>query len=89
MPTEQEELKLVVSLVDNASPGLDKIIEKSKEMGGTQMREAHHKMAGASNILKGRRSRMREYCLPRCASDIRVVSFHLCPWPKLGLRLSR
>jgi hypothetical protein len=34
MATEQEELKLIVSLVDNASPGLDKIIEKTKEMGG-------------------------------------------------------
>ena len=34
MPNEQEELKLTVTLVDNASAGIDKIQEKLKELGG-------------------------------------------------------
>src|ERR1700756_4732510 len=51
MPTEQEELKLIVTLVDNASAGLDKIVEKTKDMGGTQVREAHHKMAEGTKEL--------------------------------------
>ena len=34
MATEQEELKLIITLVDNASAGLDKIVEKTKDMGG-------------------------------------------------------
>jgi hypothetical protein len=51
MPTEQEELKLIVTLVDNASAGLDKIVEKTKEMGGPQVREAHAKMTEGSKEL--------------------------------------
>ncbi|MCP3471426.1 hypothetical protein NLM33_18790 [Bradyrhizobium sp. CCGUVB1N3] len=51
MPTEQEELKLIVSLVDNASPGLDKIVEKTKEMGGPQVKEAHEKMRRGTEEL--------------------------------------
>jgi hypothetical protein len=51
MPTEQEELKLIVTLVDNASAGLDKIVEKTKEMGGSQVKEAHAKMTEGSKEL--------------------------------------
>ncbi|MGY8661766.1 CHAP domain-containing protein [Bradyrhizobium sp. UFLA05-109] len=51
MPTEQEELKLIVSLVDNASAGLDKIVEKTKEMGGPQVKEAHEKMRRGTEEL--------------------------------------
>lgn len=51
MPTEQEELKLIVTLVDNASAGLDKIVEKTKEMGGPQMKEAHAKMTEGTKEL--------------------------------------
>jgi hypothetical protein len=51
MPSEQEELKLIVTLVDNASPGLDKIIEKSKELGGPQVKEAHEKMRRETESL--------------------------------------
>src|SRR6516165_2198189 len=51
MPTEQEELKLIVTLVDNASVGLDKIVEKSKEMGGPEVKEAHAKMTEGSKEL--------------------------------------
>src|SRR5262245_53029683 len=51
MPTEQEELKLIVTLVDNASAGLDKIVEKTKEMGGPQMKQAHEKMAEGTKEL--------------------------------------
>ncbi|MBR0940978.1 CHAP domain-containing protein [Bradyrhizobium liaoningense] len=51
MPNEQEELKLVVSLVDNASAGLDKIVEKTKEMGGPQVKEAHEKMRRGTEEL--------------------------------------
>jgi hypothetical protein len=51
MPTEQEELKLIVTLVDNASAGLDKIVEKHKELGGPQTREAHNKMAEGTKEL--------------------------------------
>jgi hypothetical protein len=51
MPTEQEELKLIVTLVDNASAGLDKIVEKTKDMGGPQVREAHAKMTEGSKEL--------------------------------------
>src|SRR6516164_5088663 len=51
MPTEQEELKLIVTLVDNASAGLDKIVEKTKEMGGAHVKEAHAKMTEGSKEL--------------------------------------
>ena len=51
MPTEQEELKLIVTLVDNASAGLDKIVEKSKEMGGPEVKEAQAKMTEGSKEL--------------------------------------
>jgi hypothetical protein len=51
MPTEQEQLQLVVTLVDNASAGLDKITEKVKEMGGPQVREAHEKMKRGNEEL--------------------------------------
>ena len=45
MATEQEELKLIITLVDNASAGLDKIVEKTKDMGGAHVKEAHAKMS--------------------------------------------
>src|SRR6516162_4573979 len=45
MATEQEELKLIVTLVDNASAGLDKIVEKTRDMGGAHVKEAHAKMS--------------------------------------------
>jgi hypothetical protein len=51
MATEQEELKLIVTLVDNASPGIDKIVEKTKEMGGPQVREAHRRMSEGAKEL--------------------------------------
>jgi hypothetical protein len=51
MPSEQEELKLIVTLVDNASAGLDKIVEKTKEMGGPQVKEAHEKMRRGTEEL--------------------------------------
>jgi hypothetical protein len=51
MATEQEELRLIVTLVDNASAGLDKIVEKSKELGGPQVKEAHAKMAEGTKEL--------------------------------------
>jgi hypothetical protein len=51
MPTEEEELELIVTLVDNASAGLDKIIEKTKDMGGPQVKEAHAKMTEGSKEL--------------------------------------
>jgi hypothetical protein len=34
MPTEEEELKLIVTLVDNATPGLKQINEQIKALGG-------------------------------------------------------
>ncbi|MEH2565324.1 hypothetical protein [Bradyrhizobium sp. AZCC 2289] len=34
MATEQEELRLVVTLVDNASAGLGKLQDQIKELGG-------------------------------------------------------
>jgi hypothetical protein len=41
MAEHEEELKLVVDLVDNASPGLDRIADKMKDgLGGPQMRNA-------------------------------------------------
>jgi uncharacterized protein (TIGR02594 family) len=48
MPDQQEELKLVVTLVDNASAGLDKISEKVKDLGGTEIKNAleQHKRQG-------------------------------------------
>jgi hypothetical protein len=51
MATEQEELKLIVTLVDNASPGLDKIVQKTKEMGGPEVKQAHEKMREGTKEL--------------------------------------
>jgi hypothetical protein len=51
MASETEELKLVVSVVDNASSGLEKIVEKAKELGGSGVREAQHKMAEGTKEL--------------------------------------
>lgn len=51
MPNEQEELKLIVSLVDNASAGLDKIVEKTKDLGGPQVKEAHARMTEGTKEL--------------------------------------
>jgi hypothetical protein len=57
MPNDQEELKLVVNLVDNATPGLDKITEKMKDLGGTEMKnamEAHRKQGEEiTKMVKG------------------------------------
>jgi hypothetical protein len=41
MPTETEQLKLIVSLVDDASPGLKNITDQIKEIGGAAVKRAH------------------------------------------------
>jgi hypothetical protein len=41
MPTEEEQLKLIVSLIDNASPGLKTITEQVNELGSASMKRAH------------------------------------------------
>jgi hypothetical protein len=51
MPSEQEELKLIVTLVDNASPGLEKIVDLNKQLGGTEVRQAHAKMSEGTKEL--------------------------------------
>jgi hypothetical protein len=54
MATETEELRLVVNLIDNATPGVEKIREHATAMGGPQMREAQRRMSafgGGAEIL--------------------------------------
>ena len=40
MPDQTEELKLVVTLVDNASAGMDKLLERVKSFGGGEAKQA-------------------------------------------------
>src|SRR4051812_49232126 len=49
MPTEQEELKLLVTLVDNATPGLKSISEHVSALGGVESKRAHETMRREGN----------------------------------------
>jgi len=44
MPTETEELKLIVSLVDQATPGLKEIQKHVASIGGVEVKRAHEAM---------------------------------------------
>src|SRR5580765_6407702 len=56
MATEQENLVLNVTLVDNASAGLDKLNQQLKQLGGEQQSSAHTKLrtnfTGVQNAIK-------------------------------------